>query len=389
MLRRAVTFVAPFLLAVVLAPGCGDDRPRVADGSNGNVGPPPVVGDIFKSDAGAIAPPDCGTKPDGSQCDCLDVPLFIDPPTMYFVLDRSGSMKNPDKWNQVRVVVGTIMRGLGPRSNFGAMMFPSEAGSCAPGFEFMSVREGDPPSSGVDGPATTFLLTKTRVTPEGGTPTAATLQLARQNLLSVRGQRFIILATDGAPNCNPSAGCNFDQCQPNIENYQNCPKGGPFNCCAPPDGYRENCNDGPATITELALLKQAGIPTYVVGLPGASPYAQLLDQMAVAGGTANTNSSGPKYFAVDAATESVMLATLRKIAAQITGTCVYDLREAPADPSLVNVYMDDVVLPFEPANGWKIDGKTVTLVGAACDRVKNGDVLSVRIIAGCPRIEPK
>jgi hypothetical protein len=375
-------------LALAPAFGCGEDRPRVTDGSYNN-GPPPVTGDIFKADAGGYAPPSCGTKPDGTQCDCLDVPLYVDPPTMYFVLDRSGSMKNPDKWNQVRVVVGKIMRGLGPRSNFGAMMFPNLTAGCSAGFEVMSVREGDPPSSGVDGPTTTFLLTATRVIPEGGTPTAATLAEARKKLTSVSGRRFIILATDGAPNCNSTASCNFDQCQPNIENFQNCPRGGPFNCCAPPDGFRENCNDGPATISEVAALKNLGIPVYVVGLPGAAPYATLLDQMAVAGGTANTNPSGPKYFAVNSASEAEILTALKKISAQITGSCVYDLKEPPANPGLVNVYMDDVVLPFEPVNGWTIDGKTVTLVGAACDRVKNGDVLSVRIIAGCPRIEPR
>ena len=51
--------------------------------------------------------------------------------------------------------------------------------------------------------------------------------------------------------------------------------------------------------------------------------------------------------------------------------------------------MDDAVLPYEPVNGWTISGKTVTLVGTACERVKSGDVLDVRIIAGCPRIEPR
>lgn len=374
-------------LGLVLSPGCGSERPR-AEGT-GAYNAPPVTGDIFKSVDGGTAPPGCGTKPDGTQCDCIDVPLFVDPPTMYFVLDRSGSMKNPNKWDQVRVVVGKIMRGLGPRANFGAMMFPASTNNCAPGVEIMSVRPGDPPTSGADGPTTSTLLAVTRVTPAGGTPTGATLAIARQNLSSVSGKAFVILATDGAPNCNAQAACGYDQCQPNIENVQGCPKQGPFNCCEPPDGYRENCNDVDHTLTEVTRLKQANIPVYVVGLPGAAPYAALLDQMAVTGGTAQTTPGGPKYFAVNTATEDVILAALKKIAAQIAGNCVFDLKEPPTDPSFVNVYMDDAVLPFEPVNGWTIDGRTVTLVGDACSRVKSGDVLSVRIIAGCPRVEPK
>ena len=33
--------------------------------------------------------------------------------------------------------------------------------------------------------------------------------------------------------------------------------------------------------------------------------------------------------------------------------------------------------------------KTVTLLGDTCTKVMNGDVLGVRIIAGCPRVEPR
>jgi hypothetical protein len=373
------------MVAFTLAAGCGPERPPVSGGSGpiarGSSGPQ------FDVDAG-IMPPGCGTTPEGAECECLDIPLFVDPPNLYFVLDRSGSMANPDKWNQVRVTVGKIMRGLGPRANFGAAMFPANnAPECAPGDEIMSVRPGDPPSSGVDGPTTTALLTATRVLPGGGTPTGATLALVKNRLSTVPGKTFVILATDGAPNCNPSAGCGFDRCQLNIENVQGCPKEGPFNCCEPPQGYAENCNDTTATVQAINALRTSGVPVYVIGLPGAGPYASLLDEMAVVGGTARSTS--PKYFAVNAANEDSVLAALKQIAAQIAGTCTFDLKEEPANPEQVNVYMDDVVLPFEPVNGWTLSGKSVTLVGAACDRVKSGDVLSVRVIAGCPRIGPK
>jgi hypothetical protein len=375
------------VLAFALSVGCGSERPPVTGGGPG--APGVAGGNQFNTDAGAIEPPGCGTTPDGSQCDCLDVPLFVDPPTIYFVLDRSGSMANPDKWNQIRVTVAKIMRSLGPRANFGAAMFPAvgTTNACAPGDEIVPVRPGDPPSSTVDGPTTSALLAATRVVPGGGTPTGATLEMVKTRINAIPGKVFVILATDGAPNCNPNAGCGFDRCQLNIENVQGCPKEGPFNCCEPPQGYRENCTDSSTTLAAISALKSSGVPVYVVGLPGAAAYASLLDEMAVTGGTARPTS--PKYFAVDAASEAVMLAALKQIAAQITATCTFELEDEPANASLVNVYMDDVVLPYEPVNGWTISGKTVTLVGTACDRVKSGDVLAVRIIAGCPRIEPR
>jgi hypothetical protein len=372
------------LLAFALAAGCGSERPPPA-GDGSGLGPK-NGGDRFGGDAGGFKPPGCGVKPDGSQCDCLDVPLFIDPPTIYFVLDRSGSMLTEDKWTQIRVVVGKIMRGLGPRANFGAAMFPGPSlDVCAPGVEVMSIRPGDPPSSSVDGPTTTALLSATRVVPGGGTSTGATLVNIRASLLGAPGKRFVILATDGAPNCNLEAICTSDQCQTNIEAVDGCVPNGP-NCCEDPR-FRANCNDVNATLRAIDDLRNADIPVYVLGLPGAATYARLLDDMATSGGTALPTT--PRYFAVDAASEALMLAALKKIAAKITGTCSFDLREAPANPALVNVYMDDVALPYEPANGWAIEGKTVTLLGGACERIRNGDVLDVRIIAGCPRLEPR
>jgi hypothetical protein len=376
-------------LAFLAFAACGSERPPVGEGGIATTPASGGDGNYFELDGGATAPPGCGTTPDGTQCDCVDVPLFVDPPTLYFVLDRSGSMSANDKWNQVRVTVGTIMRSLGPRANFAAAMFPGSSSTatdvCVPGAEIMSARPGDPPSA-TDGPTTTTLLDVTRVLPGGGTPTGATLDVVRTQIAKIPGKVYIILATDGAPNCNANAACGYDECQLNIEGADGCPKEGPNNCCEPPDGYRENCNDSQSTLGAIATLRTIGAPVYVVGLPGAEAYSNLLDQMAVAGGTALATS--PRYFAVDTANQAVMLAALKKIAAAITGTCTFDLKEAPSSPDHVNVYLDEQVLPYEPVNGWTIDGKTVSLVGDACNRVKNGDVLDVRIIAGCPRVEP-
>jgi hypothetical protein len=373
--------------ALAAAGGCSSERPPVGgDGTR----PAVTTGGParFVSDAG-LKPPGCGMRDDGSECECLDVPLYVDPPTLYFVLDRSGSMEADGKWTQTRVTVGRIMRSLGPRANFGATIFPgtSANSACAPGTEIMPVRSGDPPSSGVDGPTTTALLSATRVAPTGGTPTAVTLEVVRTKLGSIGGRVFVILATDGAPNCNAAATCNHDGCQLNIDNFPGCPREGP-SCCDPQrDGFREHCNDASATLGAITALRSSGVPVYVLGLPGTGPYASLLDQMATAGGTAQPGAR--KYFAVDTASEAVMLAALRKIAAQIAGTCEFELREEPANPALVNVYVDDAPLPFEPVNGWSIDGRRVTLLGTACERIKSGDVLDVRIIAGCPRIAPR
>ena len=397
--KLGASLFAGIALALI---ACGSDRPPPTGGlyapgtSSGGASGTPFGGNPVTTTL-----PGCGKKDDGSYCDCVDTPLFADPPNIYFVLDRSGSMANDNKWDQVRVVVASILRGLGPRANFGATVFPGldGASSCSAPAEVLPLTPGDRPQAGnADGPTTKSLLSSTADAPGGGTPTAAALRAVAQTLKKAQGKTFVILATDGGANCT-TTGCNVDLCMPNIENRPAtfnspaCPVAGPLNCCLPPDFAREACLDSANTISAVGALKAAGYPVYVIGLPdstittGSATYSALLDQLAVTGGTALAAS--PKFYKVGTSTDNALLVTLKKIAAKIVATCEFKLKEAPAAPERVNVYLDSIVVPKDPVNGWKIEGGTVTLLGSACSRVLSGDVLDVRIIAGCPTVEPR
>jgi len=385
-MRAFVDAACAALVGFVLLAGCGSGRPPPAGESSGAVGPSPQAGGGDGSGDAGTKPPGCGQKDDGSYCDCVDVPLFAEAPNIYFVLDRSGSMADDGKWSRVRGVVAQVLRGLGPRANFGATVFPGpQDDACAPPREVMSIRPGDPP--GADGPTTKHLLQVTAPGPSGGTPTSEALRFVLPKLRAASGKTFVILATDGAPNCNPQTACGYDKCMANIEDVPGCPSAGPLNCCEPPYGTREACLDGDATSGAVAALASAGFPVYVVGIPGSARYGSLLDDLAVKGGTALSTS--PRYYKIETSTDSAILATLKKVAAKIVATCTFELKEPPAAPDLVNVYLDEQVLPKDPVNGWSIEGKTVTVLGTACDRLLAGEVLGVRIIAGCPTINPR
>lgn len=358
--------------AIVALVACGTNHPPPAGDGNGTVIP-------RAQDAGA-KPPGCGVKNDGTTCDCIDVPLFADPPNIYFVLDRSGSMLDDGKWELVRSTVGRVLRDLGPRASFGATVFPGFSGdSCGPSAEVMSVRPGDPASS-TDGPTTAFLLKALDLPPKGNTPTAQALGDVLGRVRGLAGKTFVVLATDGGPNCGLAPTCELTQCIENIENAPGCPPEGPRNCCTRPG----QCLDSAATLDATAALEAAGSPVFVIGIPGSAVFGSLLDQMATAGGTAQAGT--PQYFRVDTAADLALLGTLRKVLAKIVATCTFPLNTAPADPGLVNVYLDDVLQPKDPANGWTIDGSVVTLIGSTCKRVLDGDVLGVRVIAGCPSV---
>jgi hypothetical protein len=139
-------------------------------------------------------------------------------------------------------------------------------------------------------------------------------------------------------------------------------------------------------VNAVTAITKMGIPTYVIGVPGSAPYASVLDQLATAGGTART--SEPLYYRVDTTDQAALEAALSQIAAKITATCTLTLAQPPPDPTHVNVYFDNQPVPADPTNGWTLNGSTVTLVGAACQEVMSGAVLNVRVVAGCPTVQP-
>jgi hypothetical protein len=378
-------------LAIVLNVGavgaivaCGTSKPPPAGDDHGTSG-----GTSGSFGTGTGKPAGCGVDQTGAFCDCVDVPLVAQPPNIYYVLDRSGSMSHDNKWTNARDAVTSLTKSLGSHANFGAAIFPTGDDTCGPGVEVMSVRPGDPIAPNdpnAKTPTADALFESMLIPPQGGTPTAATLQYVLGRVQPLKSKTYVVLVTDGAPNCNAAATCTADLCSDNIAMVSGCPAGGPPNCCAPPNGA--NCIDSDLSAKAVSDLAAAGFPTYVIGLATSAMESDVLDKLAVAGGTANTSGPTKYYLANDVTTEG-LLGTLRKVAGRIAGACVQKLMAPPMDPSLVNVYVDDVVVPQDPVNGWALQGDTVTLLGTTCSRVESGDALDVRIIAGCPTVKPR
>lgn len=340
-------------------------------------------------------PPDAG-----GLCGNEIIPTLSEPPNLYFVIDRSGSMADvvdgTSKYTSLRVAVTDLVRKIGSRARIGATLFPKfdENESCLSGEEVFPTTLGDPLTyldSGKDGPITSAFAQAINRTPHGGTPTGATLEALFPTLTKLEGKTYVIVATDGGPNCNPKAQCSALTCIPNIEQLPAC-QDNSRNCCTPDRYGPINCLDSTRTLHAVERLAEAGIKTYVIGLPGASGdpgteiYAWLLDQMAVLGQTAREGT--PKYFAVNHMGE--LREVLESIGAEIIATCDFTLAEAPEDPYLVNVYLDREVVPQDPKNGWDWTSPTsLSLRGEACDKVMSGGVIQVQIVVGCPTEKPR
>ncbi|HXK17643.1 MAG TPA: hypothetical protein VNG33_07565, partial [Polyangiaceae bacterium] len=264
------------------------------------------------SDAGLMLG-DTTEVPSG-PCGDQSVPAIGNPPNISFIIDHSGSMDEElansglSKYESARVALRDVLKAVGHRINYGASVFPGLANvtGCEAGDELMPMGPGDPPSyarAGVSGPRLKDLLGRLSIASVlGGTPTAATLTKALTTLKDLEGTTFVVLITDGAPNCDAELSCTAQGCIPNIEGLTS-PDGAcspSLNCCMPtsqsPDANLA-CLDAQATVDAVQALADAGISTFVVGMPGSEPYAQLLSSMAEAGGTARAGS--PKYYPVE------------------------------------------------------------------------------------------
>ncbi|RYE94051.1 MAG: VWA domain-containing protein [Myxococcales bacterium] len=297
----------------------------------------------------------------------------------------SDAIKGVTKYKAVRTALTSLVRKVGWRSEVGATVFPGLTGDqCAPGSEVFPLRAGDPRSfaeQGQNGPITQGFAKAINLVQTGGTPTGKTLASLVPKLAKLGPSTFVILATDGGPNCNLGQSCGADRCMLNIEQSPLCQDP---NCCDPqvdPNYSPVNCLDADNTVAAVEQLAGAGVKTIVVGIPGSDVYGSLLDLMAVAGGAPRPGS--PRYYRVEnlADLESLLL----QIGDQVTVSCDVTLSAPPEHRDLVNVFLDKSLVPSDPDNGWTWTGDDrLTLHGKPCDDLLAGAYEAVRVIVGCP-----
>ncbi len=321
---------------------------------------------------------------------------------MLLVIDKSGSMTdslgNEDKWTAMKSALAASLARVGDEMNFGLELFPYSRSLTIPevGCEpnCFDLPDGDAailvplrPGTDVTGEISAELeATK----PGGGTPTAKALRSAFDYFTqgagaSVAGNNYVLLATDGGPNGNSSLTCEAATCTTNLDGQ--CDEG---NCCSF-DNTHDQCLDDTSVIDALEALHDAGIPTFVVGLPGTDQYAAYLDEFADAGGV--PNSGATKYYAV-AQSQGVQGLTdvFNTITTQLVRSCDIPLSEPPTKSSLVNVAIDcDVVAPMSAdGSGWHLDDPNapteVILEGPVCDRLQTDGARRVDVIFGCPTV---
>lgn len=343
---------------------------------------------------------------DGDACDSTTVNLVQRRPTIYFVLDTSGSMLEPvvsgndTKLEAAQTALRTVIEDIGHRINFGMATFPGTAldqyelyyqgiaQGCEPGSEVFEIQAGDEQpclNRFISGPVyRKFTRLVGGLVASGKTPLAPTLNLIAPTLLRREGQTTVVLLTDGHPNCGKEPSCSKEEC-PLTGAYLECIDA---NCCsdeeAPPEVTNPSsyCVDGPDSVEQVEQLRAAGIDTYVIGLLGEADFDDVMNNLAVAGGHAREGDR--KYFAVEELNE--LTEVMLDIGLTISHSCSIELTDLPPNAHTLNVYFDGQVVPSDAVDGWTIAKDVVTLHGEACSMVKSGKVEQVRLISGCETI---
>lgn len=231
----------------------------------------------------------------------------------------------------------------------------------------------------------------------GGTPTGPTLRmLSAQASLNARDFRndFVVLLTDGLPNCNPDNPNNYEA------NPAACECQTSSLICTGVDTRRRGCLDADGAETEITRLAQAGIKTIVVGFGTATavPRAkEVLERMAKAGGVMRRCTSDVECGAGDrcamfgdmgqcqqlawqASNQAELELVLRAVLEGLTPlSCTYDLPAQPLNEGTAGI---TVLIDGKPiaTTHWSRVGNTIVLERGFCEG-RTGSTLQVVVVS--------
>lgn len=352
---------------------------------------------------------------DSDGCGNSTLQATVKPVNILLVVDRSGSMlQTPtgftqDKWTAMTAAVTAAVTATANTVSYGLELFPygnvipeggTEADDCAmPSGVQVQVQPGTT--------ALPLITSALQIAPAGNTPT----EIALDNALtyyttgpgaSLTGDKYVLLATDGGPNCGPNVTqCTSATCTYNLDGL--CPNSVnlPAGCCddatfsTPLNPAHHRCLDDAGTVAKISALATAGIKTIVVGIPGSDVYSATLDAMATAGGAAASTTS-PMYYKVDTTGGAgALTTTLTNITKNLVTSCVLNIPNLSqnANPDDVHVLVNfgtgqqvvNRVIAADAGSGYVLDlnAKTVTLTGTYCDQVTTAGAQSVTVVLGC------
>lgn len=332
-------------------------------GTGGNTGITGAAGNNGGSNTGV------GNSP-GSKCGDVTMTGSKLPPDIILVQDKSGSMANDDtdtscrngcgamsKWSELTTVLTDVLKNTDMSVNWGLKFFAS------PGNSSCTVNPGaDVPIAMTNSAAVLAALGAER--PSSNTPTRKGINAAAAYLMTLTDSnpKYILLATDGLPNCP-------DNCRTSTE-------------C----GMVPNPDEVTATTQAITMAASMGYRTFVVGIGNVADGVSALNAFANAGGVPQMGAATSYY----AATDSQALEQAFNTIVGVAASCNFAVPTPPptSTRSSINVQGDGKDIPKDTThmNGWDYTDQNMTSIqvyGSYCDQVKAGQISAVTIIFKC------
>ena len=297
--------------------------------------------------------------------------------------DYDARSQNPCKWNDLKEALagedGFLAQSEG-LARFGLIAFPGAdlGNSCAPG------RVVVPIGDSVD-PVRSAILND--LSPSGGTPTADALRTAaREPLLYTEEagrSRFVILLTDGLPNCNPELATRCEACRADPlacqDELNGCrPTDAPFDGCLPTPFDGAPCVDDTRLIEAVTELRELGVYTLVIGFGSETAddrQRDILNRASEAGGKPRQGASDAYY---QASSVGELHGILEELLAEFP--CTFALSPAPAADADIDVILRDNDRGSDRnlAQGadWSISEarSSLSIVGEACALIQRSEI---------------
>jgi hypothetical protein len=418
-MRRGSLLGLATIVAALWSGGCEGEESKVNEGMSGSGGNAGSAGSLSLGAMGNAAGAPAGgaggaeAEPPGPEieecdfselmgCSMTSVEASYSAANVLLVIDKSGSMDDQptgfdvNKWDALKAALEPALAEVSEEMSFGLLLYPFQEDEeipldcldncCEVPTGAAAIRVGIGPGTET---ASAVMDALNDTSPGGGTPTAHALEAALEYFKTgdgkdLQGDRFVLLATDGGPNCGPTdSTCDADRCTPNLDGVCPADEG---NCC---EGEGEYCLDDAAVIEQIEALAELGVPTFVIGIPGTEQYASYLDTFATAGTVPNSDGP-PEYFAVSAeGGVEALTQTFVDITTHLVRDCEFDVDTNVVNKMLVNVAVDCDFVPFEAGTGWDIDLEqgVVTLGEEVCDRVKTEGARRVDVVVGCEQVK--
>jgi hypothetical protein len=261
------------------------------------------------------------------------------------------------KWALLTPALNQVVMQTQTTVNWGLKLFADTDSSCGVSPNTVAVQVGANNAGAIANVIAGRTAANGGVTNGSRTPTrsAENAAVTYMNTVNDMNPKYILLATDGQPNCPSSGDSAMD--------------------------------DSPGAVTAVANAQSAGYPTFVVGISAPAGAANdALNMMAVAGGY--PRSGTPQYYPVTSAAEFIMvLETLVGVAT----TCTFSVPDPPnsdTDRAHIGVVVNGTEIPRDPnhANGWDYTNTGMTAVqvyGPTCTGIMNGSITDVKIVFKC------